>query len=191
MDDNLLAKRKATLDEASVRLDGLSERAAVEHWPADERAALADERDGVADASDAVASVFDALADGRDEDAVLRQLRARARTEAAILAQPSLEPGRYLRYHASEDRARADADRGASAADRERAAAARVVAAKARQRAAQDRDEAFIDRAFADAGSNQEPEPAAAMTHHTDPFDIATADSTAPATDVQRHASGG
>jgi hypothetical protein len=191
MDDDLLTRRKAALDDAAAGLERLSARAAVEHWPADERAALADERDGVADAIDAVGSLFDELADRRDEDAVLRRQRARARTEAAIAAQPSLEPGRYLRYQASEDRDSADADRAASAADRERAAAGRVAAAAARRRAAEDRDEAVIDRAFADVGSHREPEGCPAAQRETHPFDNVPAEPTRSTAEVRRHASGG
>ena len=191
MDDELLAARKAALDEAALGLEKLSERAVLEHWPADERAALADERDEVADASDAVASLFDDLADGRDEDAASRELTARVRTETAIQANPLLEPGLYLRYQASRDRESADADHDASVADRRRAAAGRIVAAEARQHAAEDRDEAVTDRAFADAGGNEEPEPSAAVTLDTHQFDTMPAGSTASRADAQRHTSRG
>jgi hypothetical protein len=191
MDDDLLAARKAALDEADLGLEKLSERAVLEHWPDDERAALADERDEVADAIDAVACLFDDLALGRDEDAALRERTARVRAETAIQANPLLEPGPYLRYQAARDRESADADRDASVADRERAAAGRLVAAKVRQHAAEDRDEAVIERAFADADGNEESEPSATVTLDTHQFDTMPAGSTASRADAQRHTSGG
>jgi hypothetical protein len=191
MDDELLAARKAALDQAGLGLEKLSERAVLEHWPADERAALADERDEVADASDAVASLFDDLADARDEDAASRQLMARARTETAIQANPLLEPGLYLRYQASRDRESADADHDASVADRRRAAAGRIVAAEARKHAAADRDDAVIVRALPDEGGNEKPEPSAAVTLDSLPFDNLLAGSKASTADAQRHTSRG
>jgi len=193
MDDDLLAARQAALDETARRLEKLTERAARDHWPADDRAALADQRDDVADAVDAVASSFDHLADRRDQDAILRQRASRVRTEIAIQANPALEPGLYLRYKAARDRDSADADRDASAADRTRAAGARIVAATARQHAADDREEAVVDRAFADAAANgneqSDPRPAATNLDSRR-FDTTPTDPTASTADVQAQAGG-
>jgi hypothetical protein len=145
-----LQARQASLDDAQQGLAMLSDLALSEHWHPDERAALADERDTVADASDEVAAAFDERAECRDDDAQSREARTSSRNEHAIAADPSLEPGRYLRHKAARDVQDAREERAGAADDRARSAAGREVAADARHRAAADRDEAATDRAISD-----------------------------------------
>src|SRR5471032_1776132 len=86
-----LEQRKAMLDAAERGLGLLGEKAVIEEWPADERAALADERDTVADENDVVAGALDGRADRRDFDAALRQAETDLRTKNGTTTEPPVD----------------------------------------------------------------------------------------------------
>jgi hypothetical protein len=150
VDGDPLEVEKAGLKDAEAGLARLSDLARAEHWPAEERAALADEQDTVADAADSVAEEFDERADRSDDEGQTRESRTDHRTEHAIAKEPRLEPGPYLRYQADRDRKGTQGDRQRAAEDRARSAYDRQTAADSRQRAAADREEAASHRAVAD-----------------------------------------
>jgi hypothetical protein len=142
-----LEQRKAMLDAAERGLGLLGEKAVIEEWPADERAALADERDTVADENDVVAVALDGRADRRDFDAAMRQAETDLRAKNGAAAEPPADTSSFGVYMAALDRKGTVADRKSSASDRKRSAADRKIAAGARRRAADDRDEAGVERA--------------------------------------------
>ena len=139
--DDSLVERQVDLEQAQRALSALDDVALVEHWPPDERAALADERDAVADEVDEVAVSFDGRAERRDEDAVSRQVATSSRQRRDVGNQSGSDDAVYGRYMAARDQDGTASDRADAAADRSRSATSREVAADARRRSAADRDE--------------------------------------------------